>query len=128
VPHPLENPDLGLERKRGATTSCAQINMEADQTIASDQINKTRIGEALYLTVCKGVYFSTDRRPGSQVFLPSKPPDSPEEFRNVKPALFSVLLIAGCLVVYGVGIRRRPIKRPQSPRSWRGDSTHPSCR
>jgi hypothetical protein len=62
--------------------------METDQTIASDQINKTRIGEVLYLIVCKRVYFSTDRRPSFQVFLPSKPPDSPEEFRNVKPGAF----------------------------------------
>jgi hypothetical protein len=31
-------------------------------------------------------------------------------------ALFSVLLIAGCLVVYEVGIWQKPVKRPHSPR------------
>jgi hypothetical protein len=31
-------------------------------------------------------------------------------------ALFSVLLIAGCLVVYEVGIWKKPVKRPHSPR------------
>lgn len=36
------------------------------------------------------------------------------DFEMLSQALFSVLLIAGCLVVYEVGIWKSPVKRPHS--------------
>jgi hypothetical protein len=48
-------------------------------------------------------------------FLNDCPESRKEGLEMLSQALFSVLLIAGCLLIFEVGIRERPLKRFRPP-------------